>query len=404
MLNNKVKKKRIAFVILGGFGIGGAEIRFANAFCYLQSYSQEFDFFLITSGKKFVSFQKHNIINKNQKNILINCPHIYITILKKVFFDYAKNQKNNTKQFLIKKVLDRIAQWIALIYNALFLQIVLKVKNIQVIHPITKGSPACGVVKLINPDIKLITSFLSLVPTWHKKGFSHLHSSQYLSLKKADLIDVLGLTYYQTFKELKISYNPDKISTTKCSFVFPCEVASEKEKWIVFSGRLEPQKNPLLFIETAKIIIDKGFTDIMFFMLGTGPLKKEILSFINLNNLNRFFKVQYSLNQQEILSKSIIFCSLQEFDNYPSQSLLQAMILENGIIATDFGQTNLLVKHGETGFLSKPNPLEMAYYVEFLLNNPEKLEEISRNAALLVKEKHNINKFAKYLLDIYSKR
>jgi glycosyltransferase involved in cell wall biosynthesis len=44
-----------------------------------------------------------------------------------------------------------------------------------------------------------------------------------------------------------------------------------------------------------------------------------------------------------VLERSSIFVSLQEGENYPSQSLLEAMACGNAVIATDVGETWRLV-------------------------------------------------------------
>ncbi len=398
-------KKRIAFVLTGGYSIGGAESRFVNAFNFLLDNSKDYEYFLFVSGKRLAALCKHGLLEESKKNIIINCPVFYQKLLKKryakSFLLYSQENKH-IKLGLIKKIIIRLIRWIHFVYNVFFLLVFVIRKKIDVIHPVTEGSPPSGIVKTFMPGIFLVSTYLSLNPSYHKTGLFYLYSSQYLSLKKSDMIDVLGVSYLKALKKTGFKINPDKTVITKCSFVKPFNVSHKKEKVIVFSGRLIDQKNPLLFVEAARLVINSGSYGVKFLILGTGPLKNSLENRIKLYNIDDFIKIDYCFNQSEVLSKSLIFCSLQNIDNYPSQSLLQAMYAQNGIVATNFGETGKLIKHNETGLLVDPNPADISRQIIYLLKNPEKLKTMGQKASELVAREHNIIRFSNYLNSIYT--
>lgn len=406
MLKNKVKKKKVAFVLTGGFAIGGAETRFANTFKYLKSNNTDFEYFLILSGKRFTSLCNHNILSKQQHGIIINCPRIYLRFLSFNYNKaYLKSMGEDKTKFrvliILNKFFHRIKRWFNFIYNIVFLYHTILIKKISVIHPITEGTPPSGIVKQIMPGIKLVSSFLSLNPTWHKKGFYYLYSSQVFSLKKSDFIDILGLTYLEKFKKLDNNSGKYKTSISPCSFINTFYTSTEKKPIIVFSGRLNNQKNPMLFVRAAKIILEKEPKKAHFLILGSGPLKHKLEDYITKNKISNNIEIVYTFNQSEVLSESIIFCSLQSSDNYPSQSLLQAMHSENVVIATNVGETKKLIKEDETGFLINPDEKELANKILMVLNNPGIRKRISFCAAKFVNKKHRIEFFADYLEEIY---
>lgn len=310
----------------------------------------------------------------------------------------SKNLTNNRN-----RIIKRLTKWLSLFFNVGFIVFVILKKRINILHPITEGTPPTGIVKILMPRIKLVSSFLTLVPSWHKKGLWYLHSSQVLSLKNSDIIDVLGQSYLQTLEKININYNPKKIHISECSFILPFKIEEKKENIVVFSGRLDQQKNPVLFVEAAKIVLASYTENVRFIILGSGPQKSTIENLINKYQINDNFSLEYSLKQTEILSKSIIFCSLQDKDNYPGQSLLQAMYAGNGIIATNVGETDKLIQHNISGFLTKPDPKKIAEYICYYLKNKEMRKQMGMAASTFVMNHHNIELFSKYLSSLYKK-
>ena len=79
------------------------------------------------------------------------------------------------------------------------------------------------------------------------------------------------------------------------------------------------------------------------------------------------------------LKQSKIFISIQKDNNYPSQSLLEAMACENAIIASDVGETRKLVTENE-GILVPLSAEKIADAIQFLLENPAECERLGKNA------------------------
>lgn len=190
-------------------------------------------------------------------------------------------------------------------------------------------------------------------------------------------------------------------------FVFPCSFIDysktridEKEKIIVFAARLIEEKNPVLFIKSIKLVKKKN-KDVKVYILGRGKLKNKMVQYIKENNLEKSIEVGFVSEPINIFLKSLIFVSLQASDNYPSQSLMEAMACGCAIVASNVGETWRLVSE-DVGFRVKFYPEIIARKIIWLLNNPKKAKQMGINAREKVMKEQNIVIFSKYIEDLYN--
>jgi len=168
----------------------------------------------------------------------------------------------------------------------------------------------------------------------------------------------------------------------------------------VFLSRLETIKNPFLLLEAIKILNDDFHNNnIKYYFLGNGSLYKEIKSFVNKNNLNNIFIEGHQFETWKYLKRSKIFISLQQENNYPSQSLLEAMACENAIIASDVGETRKLVSENE-GILVNLDAQEIADAINKLIMDPDLIKQLGKNARRKVLKEHTIEKYVEYFYKI----
>src|SRR5690606_28342446 len=95
------------------------------------------------------------------------------------------------------------------------------------------------------------------------------------------------------------------------------------------------RKNPVI---AAKAFVDLAneFDDWEFLFFGDGPLSPEIKDIFKNSQKNAKF-IGSSVDLKNELYDSYAFVSLIEPDNYPSQSVLEAMSLGNLLIISDTG-------------------------------------------------------------------
>jgi len=168
---------------------------------------------------------------------------------------------------------------------------------------------------------------------------------------------------------------------------------------ILFMGRFSDEKSPLLFIHSIAILRDRGLI-FNAYMLGEGPLFSKIQRLIKEYELGPFLKVAFSNDTQVYLNKAKIFVSLQTEDNYPSQSLLEAMGAGCAVIASDVGETWKIVDEA-VGYRVGLDASHIADAIEKLISDRSTLDRCCSEAALRVRTHFSSNAYVSYIESIY---
>ena len=176
--------------------------------------------------------------------------------------------------------------------------------------------------------------------------------------------------------------------------------SQEKEPWVVFAGRLVEEKNPLLFLEAVPAIL-RAVPSSRFYLFGEGPLRREVDQALARLKLQDVVALGFHPYLAPVLGKTRVFVSLQRQDNYPSQSLLEAMACGAVPVATDVGLTWRLVDD-TTGLRVKPDPGQIAEAVIGLLTHPQRCDALGRPARQRVAERHSDDGYQAYLDTLYA--
>jgi glycosyltransferase involved in cell wall biosynthesis len=174
-----------------------------------------------------------------------------------------------------------------------------------------------------------------------------------------------------------------------------------KEPLVIFIGRLIEDKNPVLFLEALPAIL-KAVPAARFFLLGDGPLRPQVEQALDRLRLRRFVELGFRADLAPVLGKARVFVSLQRQDNYPSQSLLEAMACGAVPVATDVGLTWKLVDE-TTGIRVKPDPGPIAEVVIALLQDSQRCDRLGRAARQRVVEQHSDERYLAYLNSLYAR-
>ena len=218
-----------------------------------------------------------------------------------------------------------------------------------------------------------------------------------LDIKMSDRIDCL---YPSNTKELKERFKNKTISCTACSFtdmdrftpLFP------KEKTITFLGRLQEDKGIRLFvdsaIEIAEEIRKKGFVCKIY---GSGVQKDEIENIIKETHCEDIIHLCGQIEDSaDVLRVSTIFCSLQKYGNYPSQSLLEALACGNYCIVTDTADSHLLI-NDNYGALIKQERAALSKALIQAMDIPiDRYKQISESSRAFLYNNHSLEKSAEY--------
>jgi glycosyltransferase involved in cell wall biosynthesis len=100
-----------------------------------------------------------------------------------------------------------------------------------------------------------------------------------------------------------------------------------------------------------------------------------------------------------VLARTKIFVSLQRYENYPSQSLLEAMASGCAVIATDVGDTRLLLD--ESCALLIPRDADaLAAAIRSLLDDGPRRAALGEAARARVLKDHTVERFAVYFKEL----
>ncbi len=226
-------------------------------------------------------------------------------------------------------------------------------------------------------------------------------------LKNVKEIDLLNPTYNLPNYGFKVHVSPSSFPFHLYKNGKQIELPSinRKENIILFVGNLAHTKNPILAIEGFEKFKLNYQSDYRLIIIGRGPLKTELENLIARTKENigeNCLELIYGLPSSDIydlMKRSKIFLSLQDYDNYPSQSLMEAMIYENIIIATHDGDTNRLVKE-EFGnvILKTKKSEELAKAIQSISS---RRIEATPNKNLIL-EQFTLERFAEYFMEIHN--
>lgn len=374
-----------AFVLINNSGIGGTERRFARTFSYLLK--EEKEIYLIINLRLYNLLKDADLLSSNEN----------IFILK----DLLTSTLDRIEQRFSFKLLSYLLFFIKKIDYIIFAfktWAIFKKNKIPAAHLILGGA-YIGLPLFFSKEHGIIVSIVC--PLKRMVG-SMIGYYLYLAiLKRADVIDVLN----NGIKADLLSYGlpPEKIIVSPGSFTdleryFP---APDKKDGVVFAGRFHKDKNPLLFVEAIPLVL-QSFKQARFYLLGSGPIEASIHNKIQELGISDSVEIRFLSDIGEILSFSRIFVSIQKEENYPSQSLLEAMACGNAIIATDVGETRRLVDE-KVGILIKEDTKELADAIIRLLADPDASKAMGYWARERVIREHNIETFTRYLDDLHRK-
>lgn len=375
-LNKKFKYK--VLLIISSDNVGGVEKRFFNLMRYIYNEDTNNNFqytflfhrrFLKKLGVSTIEF----IDSHNVKLIT------YGSIVR-------------TKSTLIDK---RISQ----------IQLFLKLLSVK----LTNNYRSVHFVTSFSLKFKRIFGSTNKVSTFYNGGSTAIgvrsQSFKSTALDKSILIDCLSddikkeiLNIYPTI-ETRLFVSP-------CSFIDYENTdfsVKEKENIIVFSGRFNEQKGVNLLISIIPDFLKKT-KDFKLYILGHGPLENLIKETVRKHNGQDRIKIEFNTDPKLILKKSKIFLSLQKNENYPSQSLIEAMACGNIPIATDNGLTHLLVNENTGIRVQEDSSTDLFENLLDLCSNIDNMHAQMASNRLYVQTKHSAIKYLNYLNKLYLKK
>ncbi len=175
----------------------------------------------------------------------------------------------------------------------------------------------------------------------------------------------------------------------------------KNESELLFSG----SQTKLTFLYIGWLVQEKGVFDILeaiissetlrnhsFVFAGDGHSREDMEEIVIQEGLDNV-KITGWCEQDELeslLAISNIFVLPSYAEGFPN-AIVEALCEGLPVITSDVGGIADSVHHGQNGFLIKPgNISQLRFRLEWFVDNPNKVEEFSRNSLSIVKQNHDL--------------
>lgn len=267
--------------------------------------------------------------------------------------------------------------------------------NISTLHIVHNGFmfDMLGEVKRRHPQLKVIlTMFNDRVEYFEQSVRYSSHIDTYTtdnSKVKNHYVELLGSDH----QVLTIPNGIDSGTTFKRELYDRNDMRKQLglEKGDIacfFVGRLSVEKNPNVFVDAAKRLIDDDRAGkLRFYIIGDGPMKESITKSVNVVSSDRLQYLGYQSDPAIYLAAADVFILPSSIEGFPL-SLIEAMAMELVCIASNVGAVDEVLESGKIGFVVSPGSTdEVVGALIKLCTNPRSLSRMGELARRKVEEK-----------------
>ena len=203
---------------------------------------------------------------------------------------------------------------------------------------------------------------MGMFPKYDKRFFKDVHYIVSVSPNCVTTLQIMFPEFDQKFKLI------ENISSQKIiNQLSKDDTALQlKKNSIISIGRLSLQKNFELAIETAEVLMNRGY-DFEWNIIGEGAQREKLEKLIVEKSLQGRVKLLGLLeNPYPYIARSLIYVQPSKFEG-KSIAIDEAKILLKPIVATNFPTVFDQITHGETGLISEMNSTALADHIERVL-------------------------------------
>jgi glycosyltransferase involved in cell wall biosynthesis len=222
---------------------------------------------------------------------------------------------------------------------------------------------------------------------------------------KLEKIDHFNAVSESTYIKALDHLSPSKIMCAPVPFFSPeydidqNEIWLKKENIIIFAHRLIPRKNGLLFAKVAKHFL-KFNSNWKIKIFGKGPQAESINNLLKQEILSGQVLTGHRNDMLSELEKSKIFISLIEPDNYPSQSVLEAMYTGNALLLSNQGFTKEKFLAGN-GLLCEISFEDIFLKLTQLVSDEKVLDSFGKKSLGILEARYNKEVYINYVHRMY---
>jgi L-malate glycosyltransferase len=167
------------------------------------------------------------------------------------------------------------------------------------------------------------------------------------------------------------------------------------------AGRLVPVKGYTMLIEIARTVCARN-QDVRFIIAGDGPEMENLKAGINNYGLGDRFKLAGQIeNIGEFYASLDIYINTSLHEGIP-MTVLEAMSCSLPVIAPAVGGLTEIIENNKTGFLIEGrDPASLAEALEILINSPDTVREMGKNACSRVHEMFSVQRMVESYYFLY---
>jgi glycosyltransferase involved in cell wall biosynthesis len=217
--------------------------------------------------------------------------------------------------------------------------------------------------------------------------------------KKVDAF--IALTNFSKGKYMGGGLPEDKIFVKPNFLPDPVEPEFTPGDCALYVGRLAEEKGMMTLLEAWRRL-----ENITLRIIGDGPMKKDILHYVEKNNMDNVSLVGRVPRDQVIeYMKDAMFLVFPSewYEGFP-MTLVEAYASGKPVLASGMGVMEEIIKDGETGFLFEPkNSEDLADKVARMWKNREECMKMGKRAREEFEKYYTPDRNFKILMDIYQR-
>lgn len=387
--------KKVAFEVMGiGRSVGGGGAQRFFGMLYQEKVFREmgYDTYLVTDSESYEEFKRIKVIAEDDKDRVIVIPVLHNRFYKVI------QSAIIAFQFIIR----RFSIYHIGNFNGYYTHLA------ETVDKLPLGFRPKMIMNIVD------CQFVPFVQKWREKGDfeGYIFGPVLDALKKTPFDGIYS--WYKNIEEFRgdkelFPHEPLVDNNEFCYTDYQSfSPAEKKENIILFAARLRPLKNPLMFVESLKLLFAQR-PELMegwqTYIYGAGVQEQEIREKVKSYGLDDRVKVvSDQSNMEEVFPKTRLFISTQNFENFTSLSMLEAMASGNAIVARNVGQTYYFLEDGINGYLAEEDsPQGVADAMIKYLEQPERHDEFAENSRKIATEKFTKQNFLEDILQYWKK-
>ena len=207
-----------------------------------------------------------------------------------------------------------------------------------------------------------------------KAGYSEQYNHRFYDLYDVIvpvsdvLCDMMKKTKYVDANKLSTVYDILNVDLIRQMSLEGIKNTPNHDVTIVTTGRLVPQKNYILAVETA-ILLKKGGLDFVWFFVGEGSERKRIEELIQQYALGGHIKMAgMTPNPYPYMAMADVYVQTSSFEGF-GLTLNEARILHRPVVSTNFPVVYNQIRDGENGLIADMTPESVAEKIMMILND-----------------------------------